>query len=653
MFCGEGFYFIQTEDNKFYGFGNNNNYEMGGASEESYVSQPVMIVLIRPENDVISLVGSNLTNDILAEDVLVLTFNKEIQNFVARLYADGTQVTFGSSTTDMNHVVVSRTGGFEVGVTYYLVIAASAVRGVPGLTNKEEITITFTYAPSVVTEDSPDMPEAPVIHEPVWDDTVERFYWNANNFTEKINTLHSELNWNAKFLNNAILNQISTDTDVTHWLRILGASVSGAPISFGGNYWGTTNEKAIGLQIIDYSDFPNYAQIMYAPFLTEAPENTFPFVVDVTVLNKDGEEVFTVGNEEITVRVTFNRDMDTSVRLTVRFGSYYPYGDYEIPGEYVDARTWEGTYSLNTLIENGYQYFSIFNGCTADGELDLYNDHGRFLFEIDTTAAQALIMQGYAADTGIQLSWTQDDFDTLMGYNIYRSTSEDGYYQRVNTTVIPAETREFFDDTVEPGVLYYYNFTVVKTDLTESVPSGKISIMSKDTMAPNIYHSPVYVATTGSNLIISATVTDNLAISTAYVYYRTVGETSWKVAVMNKLNDKYSAIIPASELTTAGVEYYIEAFDGVSYTYKGSASAPYQVTVQQAVDASARGDVNGDGRISNLDALMLLQAINDLLNLDAEQFARADLNGDGVLSAAEALRILQYVNGTVGDLIMP
>ena len=88
-------------------------------------------------------------------------------------------------------------------------------------------------------------------------------------------------------------------------------------------------------------------------------------------------------------------------------------------------------------------------------------------------------------------------------------------------------------------------------------------------------------------------------------------------------------------------------------TRKGSAEDPYVITVQQAVDASSRGDVNGDGKITNLDALMLLQAINDLLNLDAEQFARADLNGDGVLTAAEALRILHYVSGKVGDLNMP
>jgi hypothetical protein len=171
-------------------------------------------------------------------------------------------------------------------------------------------------------------------------------------------------------------------------------------------------------------------------------------------------------------------------------------------------------------------------------------------------------------------------------------------------------------------------------------------------MAPDIYHTPVYTAKTGSNIIINATITDNLIINTATVYYRTVGETEWKMAVMNKLNDKYSAIIYAEEVSTEGIEYYIDAFDGISHTYRGSEAEPYVITVQEALDDSALGDVNGDGKITNLDALMLLQAINDLLNLDADQFARADLNGDGVLAAAEALRILQYVSGEVGSVKM-
>jgi hypothetical protein len=239
-----------------------------------------------------------------------------------------------------------------------------------------------------------------------------------------------------------------------------------------------------------------------------------------------------------------------------------------------------------------------------------------------------------------------------MGYNVYRSPKEDGLYTRLNKTVISADITEWFDDTVEPGVLYYYNFTVVQTDMAESEPSGKIVIMSKDTMAPNIYHSPVASAFTGANLVLTATVTDNLNIAYANIYYRIAGTDSWNTIRMNKLNDKYSAIIPAQYVTVEGIEYYIEAFDGVSFTYKGAADAPFVIAVQEALDENSLGDVDGDGVITNLDALLLLYTINDKHNMSAEEFARADLNGDGELWAAEALRILQYVSGVVGSVKM-
>ena len=218
--------------------------------------------------------------------------------------------------------------------------------------------------------------------------------------------------------------------------------------------------------------------------------------------------------------------------------------------------------------------------------------------------------------------------------------------------MIPADQKQFFDDTVEPAKVYYYNFTVVKTDLTESRPSGKISIMSKDTMAPDIYHTPVYQAETGRNLVISASITDNLSIAYADLYYRTVGETQWKQARMNHLNSRYSAIIPAAELHPEGREYYIAASDGVTVTQKGSEAEPYTVAVRESLPDSALGDVNGDGVISAVDAMLLLYHINDKANLTHEQFLRADLNRDGVLWAAEALRILQYANGTVGSVTM-
>lgn len=605
------------------------------------------------------LEATNLdVENVLLENTLRLDFNHKLISAAPLLYGDGNQLVI-SANLRQDYLEVSITGGFKSGVEYTLSIPAGQISAAGAMA--EDLTLTFTYGGfeepgtgdgSGAGDES--APEEEVIHESVLDETVVRHY-TLETMTEKINELQEKYQFNNYFYGNVILNRISTETDPTRWLRIQG----GLPYSdygesaLGGNYWGTVSETGIGLQIVDYNDFINYKRILYAPYLTTPPENVFPFVTDISIFNAYGEKVTTVSNEEITVRVSFNRDMDPSIPLVVRFGSAYPYGDYEQEGTYVTPRVWEGKYTLTTLIENGNQYFTIMDGRSAQEDLDFYTDRARFTFVLDTTAAQALIMQGVATDTGIQLTWTQDDFDTLMGYNVYRSTSEDGYYQRLNSTVIPAETMEFFDDTVEPGVVYYYNFTVVQTDLSESIPSGKISIMSKDTMAPDLYHSPVYNAFTGTNLVISATVTDNLSVSKASLYFRTVGETQWKTAIMNKLNDKYSAIIPADQITTAGLEYYIEATDGINVTRKGSAEDPYVITVQEAVDASSRGDVNGDGKIGNLDALMLLQAINDLLNLTAEQFARADLNGDGELTAAEALRILHYVSGKVGDLNMP
>lgn len=641
-------YYVATGNGLLYGFGNNRSNQIPGAPVV-VIETPTLILLEPVAEESVTLSGTSLNGGVLTDDALVLSFNKAVVSAEPKLYGDGVQILAQSEVRNGVDLAIGRAAGFAEGVQYEAVFPAGSITAAFGVTNTEEIRVPFTYS----AQGSAD-PAAPgeVIYPSETDPSIERVV-TAESFAAGYADYMKTTRYNPAFFGNAILNPTATDTDVSHWLRPTGATVSSyTEIPIGGNWWGTTNEELIGRQIFDYADMPTYARLMYAPYLTAAPENTFPFVTGVTLLNKNGEAVTTVGNEKVTFRITFNRDMDTQIPLSVRFGSAYPYGDYEVEGRYADARTWEGVYTLNTLIENGLQYFTIANGRSATDDLDLMTDRRRFCFTIDTTAAQALIMQGTAEDTGVLLTWTQDDFATLMGYNVYRSTAKDGYYTRLNKTVIPADTMTWFDDTVEPGVVYYYNFTVVQTDMSESEPSGKIVIMSKDTMAPNIYHSPVANAFTGSNLILTATITDNLNIAYANLYYRIAGTDEWVIVRMNKLNDKYSAIIPAADLTAEGLEYYIEASDGVSSTFKGSAAQPFTVAVQESIGADALGDVNGDGVINNLDALMLLYAINDKCNLTAEQFARADLNGDGRLSAAEALRILQYVNGVVGSLKM-
>lgn len=656
--------YILTEEGMLFAY-EGQNHQLWNMSREDFSGKRALFQPFFLPAENLRVLETNLNSeDVLTEDTLALRFNKQLLQELVTISENGMVMTVNKQVDD-EMLYVKPSVGWADGETYCITVSAADTRGIGMTAPTEDIVIEFTYeapdAPDVEDSQEPDeqpgeqpeiVPDSPVIYESILDPEVERILTPVS-IHEKIEAYRELTQMNPLFINNAILNPTYTDTDVSHWLRPVAAQhESYAEVALGGNWWGTTNEELIGLQMVDYTDMPIYARLMYAPFLTEAPENTFPFVTNITLLNKYGEAVTTVGNETITFRVEFNRDMDTSIPLLVRFGSAYPYGDYEVAGEYVNARTWEGTYTLNTLIENGYHYFTVSNGRSATDELDLQIDTFRFSFEIDTTAAQALIMQGTATETGIELRWTQDDFDTLMGYNVYRSTAEDGYYTRLNKTVIPADTMTWFDDTVEPGVVYYYNFTVVQTDLSESEPSGKIVIMSKDTMAPNIYHSPVANAFTGANLVLDATITDNLSIAYANLYYRVAGSESWNIVRMNKLNDKYSAIIPAAYVTLDGIEYYFEAFDGVSYTYKGSAENPFTVTVQEAVDANALGDVDGDGVITNLDALLLLYTINDKYNMTAEEFARADLNGDGVLWAAEALRILQYVSGVVGSVKM-
>lgn len=475
--------------------------------------------------------------------------------------------------------------------------------------------------------------------------------WTKENLQQAYAEFINNGGANEWFTGNAVLNNFN-DTNVEHWLRITAGSGDENKIaSVIGNYWGTTDIDLIEKQIVDYDDYKSLGDIIVSPYLTTAPSNTFPFVTDAYVLNSNGERARTVSNETCTFVVEFNRDMDTTIPLRVRFGSSKPYAEYEISGEYVSARRWEGVYTLKTTIENGNQYFNIENARAADDRfLRLYETLGRFGFEIDNTTAQAMIMQGEATETGVKLTWQQDDFDTLLGYNVYRSDKEDGLYTRLNDYVLAADENEFFDSTVEPGKLYYYNFTVVKTDMQESTPSGKIVIRAMDTMAPNIYHSPVRTAYTGQKLIISATITDNLQISSATLYYRVVGG-EWKSYVMYNNNSRYYGIVGAENISLDGLEYYIDAFDGVTHTYNGTADKPYLVTVKVAVDDNSLGDVDGDGVITNRDALMLLLAANDKLNLTEEQFMRADIDKDGDLSASEAMRILQYVSGKIGSIV--
>ena len=560
-----------------------------------------------------------------------------------------------SAVTSGNQLLITPSAPLVSGTSYTVTIPENSISTYFGAPN-EEITFTFIYL-DTLTADAGDGKTVLASGAVSDNEAAAARAWTSERLTAGWKAF-CDKGYDTLFYGNAILNRF-TENNVEKWLRITAPSASSyVRYGIGGNYWGTeglsekTKKEAINKQILDFDDYQSMADLNEGTILETIPEAVWPVVRSVSLRDANGEAITTVGAGKTTFTVTFNRDMDTEMPLQVRFGSSYPYADFEVAGQWLDSRTWEGSTTMTSLIANGIQYWSIANGRSAEGHLKLYKDWGRFSFNIDTSSALAMTMQAEAADDGVILTWAQDDFDTLAGYNVYRCDREDGQYAKLNTSVIPADVKTFTDTNVTPGQMYYYNFTVVKTDLSESEPSGKISVRAKDTMAPNIYHDGVYSAFTGSKLIISATANDNLQIDKVELFYRVTGTESWRAVTMTAVNDRYSAVIPSSDVTTDGLEYYIRAFDGVNYAYKGTAEQPYVIAVSEAVDRSALGDVNGDGQINVLDALMVLQASNDRLNLDAEQFARADLNGNKTLEAVEVLTILQYANGIIGSLTL-
>ena len=124
--------------------------------------------------------------------------------------------------------------------------------------------------------------------------------------------------------------------------------------------------------------------------------------------------------------------------------------------------------------------------------------------------------------------------------------------------------------------------TIVVIATDNAGNSKEVSItVTLDTTAPVITHAPVTSATEGVPIPISATITDSGGIASATLFYRIAGAT-WASLSMTADVNTYIASIPASSVTTAGVEYYIKAMDSDSNTAYSPATAPatpYSITV--------------------------------------------------------------------------
>lgn len=394
---------------------------------------------------------------------------------------------------------------------------------------------------------------------------------------------------NAAFKGNAILNRLIC-TDTSEWMKIITPSNSNLTYMATDNYWGTTDENLIQKQLVDFDTNTNYADIITSPYLDKPSEETYPCVSDIYITDKNGDKVDTVGNGTYDVHVLFNRDMDQETDPMVSYGPDDPYTDYTLKGQWNSAREWVGKMPIKVLINQGHQYFRVKDAAAADDHwLTTGTDWGRFEFDVTASGAEALTLQSEGRVGSIYLNWTQDEYDTMAGFNIYRSeTGEEGSFKKINSSILLSEEKEYEDKKVEAGKKYYYYFTVVDTAMSESRPSNITSNTAVDDKPPVIKHTPLNSIINGVGATITATVKDNIGVQGVTLFYRMEGEENYKSVTMNNTTGiNYTAHIDAEDMNVGNLQYYIEATDGTNYAYSGSIGEPNIVPVESKAYISA------------------------------------------------------------------
>ena len=393
-------------------------------------------------------------------------------------------------------------------------------------------------------------------------------------------------------VNNAVINSYYLQSYDS--IRVVSSSQAVAVNGFSGrtsydisgNYWGTTNPDLVKVQCLDADWDVSRNDLIQEPYLTldDDMSDIYPFVTEAYLTDKDGNRIDKVsGAQTVKMHVKFNRDMASDIQPMVTYGGSEPYTDFAVSGDWANAREWVGEFKIDPYIDLGTMYIRVKGAAAADDKwLVTGNDWGRFKFEITNSSAQSMSLTGEGQLGKNFLSWMQDDYDTLAGYNIYRATKYDAdkkpekqNFTRVNKSVLNADELSFIDENVRAGTDYYYYFTVVDTDLNESKASNVISCCPLEGEPPVIVHTPVKTLTPDKAIAITADITDNVKVAGATLYYKNKSADSWKsVDMRNTTGSVYKATIAAYEVTDEEILYYITATDGANVVYCGTADEP-------------------------------------------------------------------------------
>lgn len=269
-------------------------------------------------------------------------------------------------------------------------------------------------------------------------------------------------------------------------------------------YWGSNREDIIREGLWDIEKGVSVCYYDLSTRLIRPNPDAHGIVWKVVVNGYDAQDEFELlpplGVGKHKFEVYFNRPMDTSVTPHISMGVRSPYTQ--------NAIAEDGSWSADSTIYTAY--LTITGKTASDGLNRIYvygaEDDEHFeipeenmRFNVQVSAAGSL-STGLMAEAGlgkVALTWQTDeeDFEDLLGYNIYRWTDDtikwDRYYDSklgafveagwridtlcINQSVIDAQDNAFVDYDVVPGKTYYYYIKQLTTALTSYSLSNPVA----------------------------------------------------------------------------------------------------------------------------------------------------------------------------------
>lgn len=287
----------------------------------------------------------------------------------------------------------------------------------------------------------------------------------------------------------AVFNSLSSSHQGNNFAGFLGARAVVASgtrdiVAMPGNYWGTTDSARIQRDYVaDFWDDPSLPMLQFWPPLTAPSDSAHGIVWKVLVNGIDPQDqrnlLNPLGVGPHRFDVYFNRSMDTTYTPQLSFGVREPYNQQSVRDSArwsADGRIWTAYKTIQLHTGDGINRIRVAGARDPEG-FEIPIEDMRFEFLINAAGAASA---GFTATAGlgkVTLEWEAPELTDILGYNLYRFTNiTDSTYTEpilLNPALVIDTT--YTDFNVVPGRRYYYQYRVVRTNLTETDPSRIVS----------------------------------------------------------------------------------------------------------------------------------------------------------------------------------